>query len=256
MQAEHIPVHLGAMPAAVAAVLGEDHSPGRRLDPQRPVPRRHAPARHHADLAAVPRAASYRLRSQSRASRGRGRARAGQHAGRLAHARGRGRGDPAYRARRRVLRDLASRMRNPRQRGADLRAQLAAGRAGARAGRELVERYGLATLAPGWPRPSTTPSAAPAPRIAELEDGTRRRATCSRLPRATSSCGCARRSRVTSWSSTSRLRGPARRQPQLPPGRDRVRLRTSRCVCSRTPMCQPAPGPTGRSPWLRRRARC
>ncbi len=28
MQAEHIPVHLGAMPAAVAAVLGEDHSDG------------------------------------------------------------------------------------------------------------------------------------------------------------------------------------------------------------------------------------
>src|SRR5438445_2856381 len=28
MQAEHIPVHLGAMPSAVAAVLGEDHSPG------------------------------------------------------------------------------------------------------------------------------------------------------------------------------------------------------------------------------------
>src|SRR5262245_63414629 len=29
MQAEHIPVHLGAMPAAVAAVLGERHAPGR-----------------------------------------------------------------------------------------------------------------------------------------------------------------------------------------------------------------------------------
>jgi N-methylhydantoinase B len=28
MQAEHIPVHLGAMPAAVAAVLGEQHAPG------------------------------------------------------------------------------------------------------------------------------------------------------------------------------------------------------------------------------------
>ena len=28
MQAEHIPVHLGAMPDAVAAVLGEDHRPG------------------------------------------------------------------------------------------------------------------------------------------------------------------------------------------------------------------------------------
>src|SRR5436305_149307 len=29
MQAEHIPVHLGAMPAAVAAVLNEDHAAGR-----------------------------------------------------------------------------------------------------------------------------------------------------------------------------------------------------------------------------------
>src|SRR5271168_3043880 len=28
MQAEHIPVHLGAMPAAVAAVLDEDHTAG------------------------------------------------------------------------------------------------------------------------------------------------------------------------------------------------------------------------------------
>ncbi len=28
MQAEHIPVHLGAMPASVAAVVGEDHRPG------------------------------------------------------------------------------------------------------------------------------------------------------------------------------------------------------------------------------------
>ncbi|MBV9943091.1 MAG: hydantoinase B/oxoprolinase family protein, partial [Solirubrobacterales bacterium] len=29
MQAEHIPVHLGAMPAAVAAVLAEEHAPDR-----------------------------------------------------------------------------------------------------------------------------------------------------------------------------------------------------------------------------------
>src|SRR5579859_3642119 len=28
MQAEHIPVHLGSMPAAVAAVLDETHAPG------------------------------------------------------------------------------------------------------------------------------------------------------------------------------------------------------------------------------------
>ena len=53
MQAEHIPVHLGAMPAAVAAVLDEDHEPGRLVDPQRPVRRRHAPARHHGRHAGV-----------------------------------------------------------------------------------------------------------------------------------------------------------------------------------------------------------
>src|ERR671938_1076805 len=29
MQAEHIPVHLGAMPAAVAAVVDRDHAPDR-----------------------------------------------------------------------------------------------------------------------------------------------------------------------------------------------------------------------------------
>ena len=29
MQAEHIPVHLGSMPDAVAAVLGEEQRPGR-----------------------------------------------------------------------------------------------------------------------------------------------------------------------------------------------------------------------------------
>ena len=39
MQAEHIPVHLGSMPEAVAAVLGEEHRPGDALDPQRPLPR-------------------------------------------------------------------------------------------------------------------------------------------------------------------------------------------------------------------------
>ena len=51
MQAEHIPVHLGSMPDAVAAVLGEEHRPGDALDPQRPLPGRHPPARHHPDLA-------------------------------------------------------------------------------------------------------------------------------------------------------------------------------------------------------------
>ena len=51
MQAEHIPVHLGSMPDAVAAVLDERATTGRPLDPQRPLPGRHPPARHHPDLA-------------------------------------------------------------------------------------------------------------------------------------------------------------------------------------------------------------
>ena len=37
MQAEHIPVHLGSMPEAVAAVLGARAAPGRCVDPQRPL---------------------------------------------------------------------------------------------------------------------------------------------------------------------------------------------------------------------------
>ena len=50
-QAEHIPVHLGAMPEAVAAVMRARPAAGRRVRRQRPVLRRHAPARHHARLA-------------------------------------------------------------------------------------------------------------------------------------------------------------------------------------------------------------
>ena len=50
-QAEHIPVHLGAMPDAVAAVTAARARAGRGVGPQRSVRRRHAPARHHARLA-------------------------------------------------------------------------------------------------------------------------------------------------------------------------------------------------------------
>ena len=51
-QAEHIPVHLGAMPESVAAVIAREPRAGRRLRPQRPVRRRLAPAGHHARLPA------------------------------------------------------------------------------------------------------------------------------------------------------------------------------------------------------------
>ena len=69
MQAEHIPVHLGSMPDAVAAVLGEEQRPGGRLDPQRPLPRRHPPPRHHPDRADLPRRRADRLRRLPRPPR-------------------------------------------------------------------------------------------------------------------------------------------------------------------------------------------
>ena len=47
MQAEHIPVHLGAMPAAVEAVVGEEHAPGVAWVSNDPYRAAHPPAGHH-----------------------------------------------------------------------------------------------------------------------------------------------------------------------------------------------------------------
>jgi hypothetical protein len=69
MQAEHIPVHLGAMPAAVAAVLDREQPPRSLLDPQRSVRGRHPPARHHGDQRGSRRRSPDRLRGHARAPR-------------------------------------------------------------------------------------------------------------------------------------------------------------------------------------------
>ena len=96
-------------------------------------------------------------------------------------------------------------MRNPRQREADLRAQLAAGprrrRAGGGARRALRPRHAARRAARDA---RTTRSAAPAPGSPSSRTGRARRATCSRPPTATSSCGCAPPCPATSSSSTSR----------------------------------------------------
>src|SRR4051794_12692051 len=143
MQAEHIPVHLGAMPAAVAAILGEEHRPGDAWvlnDPYRggthlpditvisPVFAGHdhvgfaASRAHHADVGGrIP--GSMPADSTTLDEEG-----------------------VVIEPRRLdddVIEELASRMRGPRQREADLRAQLAANRAGAGRLEELVERHGL-----------------------------------------------------------------------------------------------------------------
>jgi N-methylhydantoinase B len=147
MQAEHIPVHLGSMPDAVAAVLELEQEPGGSWilnDPYRggthlpditlisPVFAEdeligYAACRaHHADVGgptpgSMP-ADSIRLEDEGVVI-------------------------PPTRASPTVLRDLTAQMRFPRQRLADLRAQEAANRIGARRLGELAERYGRDHLA-------------------------------------------------------------------------------------------------------------
>ncbi len=152
MQAEHIPVHLGAMPASVAAVLDEDHARGDAWilnDPYRggthlpditvisPVFAAEelvgfaASRAHHADVGGrVPGsmpADSKTLTEEGVVIAPTRLVRAGE-------------------LDRDLLGELTARMRGPRQREADLRAQLAANRAGAARLVELVDRHGLDTV--------------------------------------------------------------------------------------------------------------
>ncbi|HEX4563930.1 MAG TPA: hydantoinase B/oxoprolinase family protein, partial [Solirubrobacteraceae bacterium] len=148
MQAEHIPVHLGSMPAAVAAVLEEDHAPGVSWvlnDPFAggthlpditvitPVFLQHgaspigfaASRAHHADVGgSVP--GSMPADSRTLAEEG-----------------------VVISPRRldaQALEELVARMRQPRERRADLLAQLAANRVGAQRMAELALRLGRARL--------------------------------------------------------------------------------------------------------------
>ena len=128
---------------------------------------------------------------------------------RLAHARRRGRRDPAHAPDRRACcASSPGRMRNPRQREADLRAQLAAGRAGAERVAALIERFGIDTVRAGMRETLDYAERRTRARIAELEDGAREAARRARGRRD----GDlelrlrARRSRATSWSSTSPAR--------------------------------------------------
>jgi N-methylhydantoinase B len=152
MQAEHIPVHLGAMPSAVAAVLDEEHAEGDAWilnDPYRG-------GTHLPDITAISPIFSGDELIGFAASRAHHADVGGSVPGSM----------PADSTTledegvvipptklvsggevdRDVLDDLTGRMRGPRQRVADLRAQLAANRAGARRLVELVDRYGLDDL--------------------------------------------------------------------------------------------------------------
>jgi len=152
MQAEHIPVHLGAMPAALAAVLDADHAPGRAWilnDPYRG-------GTHLPDITVITPAFVDGSLLGFAASRAHHADVGGSVPGSM----------PADSRRledegvviepqpldERALDRLPERMRQPDQRRADLRAQLAANAAGVRrlvelAGSEGRERLGEAMAA-------------------------------------------------------------------------------------------------------------
>ena len=149
MQAEHIPVHLGAMPAAVAAILGEDHSAGRPWILNDPF----AGGTHLPDITVITPVLAG----------GPGGELLGFAANRAHHADVGGRvpgsmpADSTTLAEEGVviaprvldeaaIEELVVRMRQPDQRRADLRAQLAANRIGARRLAELAERLGPEAL--------------------------------------------------------------------------------------------------------------
>jgi N-methylhydantoinase B len=146
MQAEHIPVHLGAMPAAVEAVIAEDHSKGRSWMLNDPF----AGGTHLPDITVV---TPVRYDGEL----------IGYAANRAHHADVGGRVPGSMPADSRTLaeegvvisprpmtaqaiEEVVAQMRQPDERRADLRAQLAANRIGAQRLVELATRVGNARL--------------------------------------------------------------------------------------------------------------
>jgi N-methylhydantoinase B len=174
MQAEHIPVHLGAMPASVAAVLDEDHTSGASWvlnDPYRG-------GTHLPDITVVTPVL------------GDDAALLGFSASRAHHADVGGRvpGSMPFDSRtldeegvviaprildEAAIDELAARMRQPSERRADLRAQLAANRLGVARVRELAERLGVGGLRDAFAAVLDYAERRTRACLAELPDGTR-----------------------------------------------------------------------------------
>ena len=171
MQAEHIPVHLGSMPEAVRAVIGERQSPGDLWilnDPYRggthlpditlisPVFEERellgfaASRAHHADVGG-PTPAGMPVHSTTLEDEGVV--------------------IPPTRVEADELEELASRMRSPRQRLADLRAQRAANLVGERRLAELAGRHGTDRLRSGMEAILDYAERRTRTALAELPDG-------------------------------------------------------------------------------------
>jgi N-methylhydantoinase B len=189
MQAEQIPVHLGSMPDAVAAVLGEEHRPGDLWilnDPYRggthlpditlisPVfaPQGESQQADQAGAAASPEASSLLGFAASRAHHADvgGPTPAGMPAG-STRLEDEGVVIPPTRADDDLLARLAAEMRNPRQRLADLRAQRAANLTGERRLLELARRHGIGVLGSGMAEILDYAERRTRAQLAELPDG-------------------------------------------------------------------------------------
>jgi N-methylhydantoinase B len=171
MQAEHIPVHLGAMPAAVAAVLDKDHAPERSWILNDP----YAGGTHLPDITVItPVFADDELIAFA-ASRAHHADVGGPTPGSMP-ADSRTLEEEGVVISPRVLdeeaiAEIAGRMRQPDQRRADLRAQLAAGHVGARRLLELHERYGQTRLEEAFAEVLNYAERRTRACIEELEDG-------------------------------------------------------------------------------------
>jgi N-methylhydantoinase B len=173
MQAEHIPVHLGAMPAAVAAVLDEAHAPDKAWvlnDPYRG-------GTHLPDITVItPIYAGERLIAFA-ANRAHHADVGGPTPGSMP-ADSRTLADEGVVIEPRVLDEetiagLAGKMRQPAQRRADLRAQLAAGRVAARRLAELHDRVGADKLGEAFAEVLDYAERRTRACLQDLEDGTR-----------------------------------------------------------------------------------
>jgi N-methylhydantoinase B len=168
MQAEHIPVHLGSMPAAVEAVLGQEHRPEVSWVLNDPF----AGGTHLPDITVItpvfapssPTASPTDRPGARSSGRGAGASQLiGFAASRAHHADVGGRVPGSMPADSRTLaqegviihprpltpeaiEELTAQMRGPRERRADLRAQLAANRTGALRLGELAGRVGVRAL--------------------------------------------------------------------------------------------------------------
>jgi N-methylhydantoinase B len=173
MQAEHIPVHLGAMPAAVEAILGERHAPDRSWilnDPYRG-------GTHLPDVTVITPVFADRELIAFAASRAHHADVGGPTPGSMP-ADSRTLADEGVVIEPTVLdeqtiAELSAQMRQPEQRRADLRAQLAAGRVGSRRLGELHARVGSDKLREAFAAVLDYAERRTRACLQELEDGQR-----------------------------------------------------------------------------------